>query len=71
MHRDEEYHRPESRAFLKDPQWKRDDIHASLDRFRELKKGPEVKLYQMHEQVIDAQRKASSIQEKMQILEFF
>lgn len=54
VHRDEEYHRPESRAFLKDPQWKRSDFHASLDRFRELKPSIETKLYQMHEQAVDA-----------------
>ena len=30
-----------------------------------------MQLYKMHEQVVDAQRKATNISEKMQILEFF
>ena len=34
MHRHEEYHRPDSRPFLKDPKWPRDDIHADLTNFR-------------------------------------
>ncbi len=35
LHRTEEFHRPESRPFLKDPKWPRDDVHASLRNFRE------------------------------------
>lgn len=35
MHRTEDIHRPESRPFLKDPKWPRDDIAASLRNFKE------------------------------------
>ena len=42
MHRTEDIHRPDSRAFLKDPMWKRDDIYASFLLFRENQLSPEV-----------------------------
>ena len=42
LHRTEEFHRPDSRPFLKDPKWPRDDVHASLRNFRERQASPEV-----------------------------
>ena len=41
-HRHEDIHRPDSRPFLKDPKWPRDDISASFTLHRENKPSPEV-----------------------------
>ena len=42
VHKTEEIHRPDSRAFLKDPHWSRSDIYASMRNFRENSVTPEV-----------------------------
>lgn len=43
-HRDEDIHRSDSRPFLKDPKWPRDDLYASFTCFRDKATQPEVSI---------------------------
>jgi len=43
-HRDEDIHRPDSRPFLKNPKWPRDDISASFTCWRDKAIQPEVSI---------------------------
>ena len=45
VHITEEIHKPDSRAFLRDPHWSRSDIYASMRNFRENSVTPEVSPY--------------------------
>ena len=54
MHRHEDIHRPDSRPFLKDPQWPRDDISASFVNHKDKAVSPQARVIKMHENLIEA-----------------
>jgi len=61
-------HRPDSRAFLKDPHWNRDDIYASMRNFRENSPDQDTKLALMQRQAMNAHMKAYETTKKLELV---
>ena len=70
-HRTEEYHKPDSRAFLRDPSWGRTDIYASIRNFRENAPIGEEKLTLVEKQLMRAAKKADDTNKKINLVAFF
>ena len=86
-HRTEEYHRPDSRAFLKDPNWPRTDHSPNLTGWLDRRNSPVVSTHPIvsltfsnviqrsalkaEETAVQAQAKATELMDKLQLVQLY
>jgi len=71
LHRHEEIHHPDKRAFLKDPHWPRNDFHANLTNFTDRGITPNTQMRRMDDKTLKAEAKAVELTKKMALINEF